>query len=75
VRKLSDLKLSGDDVSKARLLQEKQRVKDIGLIRVQVWQVLIGAASRQIKPISLDKTALDFSEKSMKGKSVSHGTS
>ncbi|KAI1411290.1 hypothetical protein F5Y13DRAFT_65199 [Hypoxylon sp. FL1857] len=64
-----------DEAKKERVEKDRKTSDKLGVIEVKVWRgVELGPSSSKRSSATLKKTPFELSEKSLKGKSISHGT-
>ena len=66
--------LAVDDAAKARVERDAQIAKDLGLIQVRLRFGTEYGRSNVPAVVQVKEKTLDLAEKSLKGKSISHGS-
>ncbi|KAH9907773.1 hypothetical protein F4778DRAFT_777151 [Xylariomycetidae sp. FL2044] len=64
-----------DEAQKERVVRDAEIAKDLGVIEVKVFRVIEGGASKWKRNVETQDKGFELAEKSLKGKSISHGTS
>ncbi|KAK8099879.1 hypothetical protein PG999_010253 [Apiospora kogelbergensis] len=64
-----------EDDRRDRVLRDKDRAKNLGVIEVQVFRIILGEATKFGRRAPMRKENLELSEKALKGKAISHGAS
>lgn len=62
-----------EDGRRDRVLRDKDRAKNLGVIEVQVFRIILGEATKFGRRAPMRKENLELSEKALKGKAISHG--